>query len=267
MVDPIVSQEWFAEHREEVILADVRWYMDGSSGLAAFERAHIPGAVYVDLDTWLAAPASEAEGRHPLPAPEVFAEGMAVSGISDGDVVVAYDDAGGVIAARLVWMLRATGHQAALLDGGLGAYRLPLASGSEPVPARGSFAAREFERVAGIDDAVAPDTVVIDARPRERYSGDVETIDARPGHIPGALNVPCRENLQGDGTFLPVEDLRRRFTDVGIGPDTEVVSYCGSGVTAAHNALALEQLGLGRVRLYPGSWSQYAATDRPAALG
>jgi len=116
MLPPIVSSEWFAEHRDEVVVADVRWYLDGRSGREAHEAGHISGAVFVDLDAWLAAPATRADGRHPLPDPAVFAMGLGALGIGDGDAVVAYDDAGGVIAARLVWMLRSVGHDAALLD-------------------------------------------------------------------------------------------------------------------------------------------------------
>src|SRR3954449_11298582 len=126
VIPPVVPSEWLAAHRGSVVLADVRWYLDGRSGRAAYEEGHLPGAVFVDLDRWLAGPGSPQAGRHPLPAPEVFAQGMAEAGVGDDDVVVAYDDVGGVVAARLVWMLRETGHPAALLDGGLRAYDGPL---------------------------------------------------------------------------------------------------------------------------------------------
>src|SRR4051794_41658328 len=134
---PFVDATWLAEHRAEVVLADVRWYLDGRSGAAAFEAGHLPGAVFVDLERWLAAPADPARGRHPLPEPEVFADGMSRAGIGDTSTVVAYDDAGGVVAARLVWMLRATGHDAALLDGGLAAAGGPRETRpGDPAPAR-----------------------------------------------------------------------------------------------------------------------------------
>src|SRR5215218_9413721 len=116
VIPPVVGPAWLQAHRASVVLADVRWYLDGRSGRAAYDAGHLPGAVFVDLDRWLAAHATPGAGRHPLPEPDVFAEGMAQLGIGDGDTVMAYDDAGGVIAARLVWMLRATGHDAALLD-------------------------------------------------------------------------------------------------------------------------------------------------------
>jgi thiosulfate/3-mercaptopyruvate sulfurtransferase len=162
-------------------------------------------------------------------------------------------------------MLRATGHDAALLDGGLTAYAGKLET-AEPAASRGSFEARPWpvERLATIDDATAGGVVLIDARPGDRFRGENETIDARPGHIPGARSVPCRDNVDADGRFLAAEQLRERFTAAGVTADADVISYCGSGVTACHNLLALELAGFGPGRLYPGSWSQYSNTDRPA---
>ncbi len=245
MIDPVVDLDWLRAHAGDVVLADVRWYLDGRSGRAAYEKGHLPGAVFIDLDTALAGPASPAEGRHPLPDPEVFAAAMSAAGIGDASTVVAYDDAGGVIAARLVWLLRAVGREAALLDGGLLAYDGELTTESTPSsPA-----------------AFSPRAVSYTVR------GESEPIDPRAGHIPGARNLSCRENVAADGRFLPVAELRERFTAVGVAEGTEVISYCGSGVTACHNLIALEHAGLGEGRLYPGSWSQYSATDRPAATG
>lgn len=268
MIDPVVDLAWVLERGDRVVLADVRWYLDGRSGRAAYDSGHLPGAVFVDLDRWLARPASPAAGRHPLPEPEVFAEGMAAAGIGDGDIVIGYDDAGGVVAARLVWMLRATGHEAALLDGGLSAYAGELSRG-EPVRPPAVFTSRPWpaDRLAGIDDAAGGGFVVLDARDPARFRGDAEPVDPRAGHIPGARNMPCRENLEPGGRFLPVPELRERFAAAGVRDGASVVSYCGSGVTACHNLLAIEHAGLGVGRLYPGSWSQYSATDRPAATG
>jgi thiosulfate/3-mercaptopyruvate sulfurtransferase len=270
MIPPVVELDWVRARGDRVVLADVRYYLDGRSGRAAFEQGHLPGAIFVDVDHDLAAHrTSAAEGRHPLPDPGAFAERMAALGIGDGDVVVAYDDAGGVMAARLVWMLRAIGHDAALLDGGLTAY----AGARQPGPARRSpavFTPRPWpaDRLAGIDDAAGgTGAVVLDARQPERFRGDTEPIDPRAGHIPGARSLPCRENVAEDGRFRPVDQLRDRFAAVGVAADTPVISYCGSGVTACHNLLALEHAGLGVGRLYPGSWSEYAHTDRPAATG
>src|SRR3954469_3466924 len=154
MVPPIVDADWLADRRDAGVVADVRWYLDDRDGRAAYDAGHIPGAVFVDLDADLAGPGSPAEGRHPLPAPEEFAAAMGRLGIGDDDTVVAYDDQGGVMAARLVWMLRATGHDAALLDGGIAAYDGPLET---PPPDREPkrFTARPWpaDRVASIDDA------------------------------------------------------------------------------------------------------------------
>jgi thiosulfate/3-mercaptopyruvate sulfurtransferase len=269
VIDPVVDLEWVQEQAGRVVLADVRWYLDGRSGRAAYEQGHLPGAVFVDLDRWLAAHGSPAAGRHPLPEPEVFAEGMAALGVGDDDILIAYDDAGGVIAARLVWMLRATGHDAALLDGGLTAYPGDLET-VEPSRTRTEFTARPWPtgRLAGIDDAAGGSFVVLDARERARFRGDTEPVDPRSGHIPGARSLPCRDNVDADGRFLPVPELRKRFADLGVTDGADVVSYCGSGVTACHNLIALEHAGLGVGRLYPGSWSQYSSDPaRPAATG
>lgn len=268
MIPPAVPPAWWQERRDRVVLADVRWYLDGRSGRAAYEAGHLPGAVFVDLDRWLAAPASPAAGRHPLPDPAVFAAGMGLLGIGGHDTVLAYDDAGGVHAARLVWLLRATGHEAALLDGGIAAYDGPLVTGQEH-RAQALFPARPWpaERLAGIDDAADPALVVLDARDAARYRGEHEPVDPRPGHIPGARSLPCRENVDGLGRLLPVQELRQRFGQVGADDGSRVVAYCGSGVTACHTLLTLELAGLGQGRLYPGSWSQWSATDRPAATG
>lgn len=268
MIPPIVDVDWLAEHPDSV-LVDVRWYLDDRSGRVAYEAGHLPGAVFVDLDRWLAGPPSPATGRHPLPAPEAFAEGLGQLGIGDDDQVVAYDDAGGTIAARLVWMLRVTGHAAALLDGGMGAYEGPLEQ-TDPTRAPRTFTARPWpaDQLASLVDATDQSNVVLDARDPQRFSGESEPVDPRAGHIPGARNLPCRANLDEAGRLLPVEELRARLTDVGVGPDTPVVSYCGSGVTACHTLLVLEHAGLGRGRLYPGSWSQYSADPSlPAATG
>lgn len=261
MPAPFVDAEWLSDH-PEAVLVDVRWYADGRSGREAYERSHLPGAVFVDLNASLAAPPSAAEGRHPLPDPEVFAEGMRAAGIGDDDTVVAYDDDSGAIAARLVWLLRITGHPAALLDGGYLGWRGRREQGETTRP-RASFTAAPWpgERFASIDELA--NVTLLDARPRERYRGDLEPLDARPGHIPGAVNLPCRENVDHHGALLSPALLRSRLAELG----DDWVSSCGSGVTACHTLLVAEYLGLTPGRLYAGSWSQWAATDRPAATG
>jgi thiosulfate/3-mercaptopyruvate sulfurtransferase len=273
VIAPIVDRDWVAEHTEDVVLADVRWYLDGRSGAEAFRAGHLPSARFVDLESWLSGPASREAGRHPLPDPEVFADGMRRLGIDDRDTVVAYDDAGGVIAARLIWMLRVTGHDAALLDGGLDAWTGPLERGAgAPPDVPGDFSSRPWpaERLADLAEVSAFEgsgVVLVDARNSDRYRGDDEPVDPRAGHIPGARTLPCRANLNPDGTMVSPAELRRRFDRLGVRHGGEVVSYCGSGVTACHNLLALEHAGYAPGRLYPGSWSQYSRTDLPAETG
>ncbi len=267
MVRPVVDIAWVNRQGSGLVLADVRWYLDGRSGREAFERGHLPGAVFVDLDKSLSGDPRAGRGRHPLPEPEVFAAGMSMLGIGDDTVVVAYDDQGGAVAARLVWMLRATGHDAALLDGGLPAYLGPLTADA-PAEVTAHFTARPWPSglLADINDASDPCNLVLDARGPDRYHGHNEQVDPRAGHIPGALSLPCQENDDADGLFLPVEVLRQRFTDAGVASGKPVVSYCGSGVTACHNLLVLELCGFAPGRLYPGSWSEYSATPgRPVA--
>jgi thiosulfate/3-mercaptopyruvate sulfurtransferase len=268
VIDPVVDVDWVRAHAERVVLADVRFYLDGRSGRQAYDGGHLPGAIFVDLEADLAAPASAAQGRHPLPDAGFFAERMAALGVGDDDIVIGYDDAGGVMAARLVWMLRSLGQDAALLDGGISAYAGKLET-AEPRRAAASRTVRPWpaDRLAGLDDAVSGSFVVLDARQPERFRGESEPIDPRAGHIPGARSLPCRDNVDAEGRFLAAGVLRERFAAVGVTDGAGVVSYCGSGVTACHNLLALERAGFAPGRLYPGSWSQYSATDRAAATG
>ncbi|MCW2606837.1 MAG: Rhodanese domain protein [Frankiales bacterium] len=267
MVPPFVDADWLAAH-PDAVLADVRSYLDGRSERAAYDAGHLPGAVFVDLARWLAAPPTPQDGRHPLPDPAVFAEGLGRAGLSDDAVVVAYDDAGGVFAARLVWMLRVTGRQAALLDGGLLGWRGPL-SQEEPAVLPVQVAPRPWpaDRVVDLEQALVPGRVLLDARPAERFRGDVDPVDVRAGHVPGAVHLPAREHVDAQGRLLPDDVLRARLAQAGVVPGADVVSACGSGVTACHTLLVMEHLGLPPGRLWPGSWSQYAATDRPLALG
>jgi thiosulfate/3-mercaptopyruvate sulfurtransferase len=272
-IPPVVSVDWLQVNRSRVAVCDVRWYLDGRSGQAAYEDGHLPGAVFIDLDRWLAAPPTAADGRHPLPSPEIFAAGMRAAGISDGSIVVAYDDSGGSTAARLVWLLRACGHAAALLDGGLAAW--PLApSRVTPVIAPGSFhlgawPSGAFVDAGGVAAAVADGRTVIDARAAERYEGTVEPVDPRAGHIPGAVNLPFAGNLRKPGgRFLDPAELAARYRGAGVNDHEGAIVYCGSGVTACHDLLAIERAGLPPARLYAGSWSQWSADPaRPIATG
>src|SRR4051812_35336454 len=262
MLPPFIDASWLAAHRHDVVLADVRFYLDGRSPRDAYDAGHLPGAVYVDLERCLPGPASPADGRHPLPTPETFAEGMSACGIGDDSRVVAYDDAGGVIAARLVWMLRALGHRAALLDGGIAAWTGPLeTTPGKPTPATFPPSPWPEARLAQLEDiAEGAAGIIVDARNADRFDGSLQLpTDPQAGHIPGAVNVPCRGNLAADGRLRPIAEVRRAFAKVGIEDATAVISYCGSGVTACHNLLALEHAGLGQGRLYAGGWSEYGA--------
>ncbi|MBW3537255.1 MAG: sulfurtransferase [Actinobacteria bacterium] len=279
---PLVDAKWLAANLDhpDLVVADVRWSLTGpDAGRAAYEEGHIPGAVFVDLDAELAATPSDPGkgGRHPLPASAAFAAAMSGKGIGDNHVVVAYDDSGGSTAARLWWMLDALGHPAAVLDGGIAAWDgfiqteapdRPLAMFSEkPWPAK---AVADADAVAEAAEKGVP---LIDARTPERFRGEQEPVDARAGHIPGAVNVPWAENLTDERRFQPPRTLRDRYAAVGVDPsgtdDGEApIVYCGSGVTACHDVLALRAAGVGPVRLYVGSWSEWSADpDRPIATG
>ncbi len=275
MIGPFVDAEWVTRAGDGIVLADVRFYLDGRSGRSEYERGHLPGAVYVDLDEVLSDPErAPAGGRHPLPDPERFAAGLGAIGIGDRDTVIGYDDAGGVIAARLVWMLRAIGQEAAVLDGGLAAWggALETGPGHGRAPAPRTPRGWPPDRVASIgeiaDPAARGDAVLIDARDPARFAGGADPVDPRSGHIPGAVNVPARGHLGTDGRLESEEALRSHFGAAGIGPASEVISYCGSGVTACFNLLAMERVGLGPGRLYPGSWSEWSRDpQRPVETG
>lgn len=264
---PFVDAAWLKAHRSSVVTADVRWYLDGASGRTAYDGGHLPDAVFVDLDAWLSGN-SGPQGLNPLPDSAVFAHGMSSLGIGDDTTVIAYDDAGGVIAARLVWMLRALGHRAALLDGGIAAWTGPLdttpvkltSAAFTPSPWPEACLARLEDITAGASG------IIVDARNADRFDGSLQLpTDPQAGHIPGAVNVPCRGNLAPDARLRPSAEVRRAFAKVGIEDATAVISYCGSGVTACHNLLALEHAGLGQGRLYAGGWSEYGADPRRRA--
>ena len=253
MVPPVVSLEWWEAHRDEVVLVYVLRPGGGASS----------GGVVVDLERDLSGPPSGEDGRHPLPTPEAFAQAMASAGIGDGATVVTYDDAGGVFAARLVWMLRVVGGAAALLDG-----VPPGSGGGTGAPAVFTTRPWPASALASAEDALDPANVVVDARPRDRFHGAPDPLDPRPGHVPGARSLPCREHVGPDGRLLPAEVLRPAFAEAGVVPGAPVVAYCGSGVTACHDLLVMEHLGLGTGRLYVGSWSQYASDpQRVVELG
>jgi thiosulfate/3-mercaptopyruvate sulfurtransferase len=252
-----------------VTVLDVRWRLGGPSGRAEHERGHVPGAAYVDLETELAAPAGEG-GRHPLPATEVFEAAMRRAGVRTDRTVVAYDDTAGRAAARAWWLLRFHGHpDVRVLDGGWSAW---VEAGGEVhtgavLPSRGDFTAEPGRMPVVEADDVLGVPVLVDAREPERFRGDSEPIDPVAGHIPGAVNVPTSTNLRVDGRFRSPSEIRALYAAAGVVGDEPVAAYCGSGVTAAHDVLALELAGI-EAALYPGSWSGWIADpERPVATG
>jgi thiosulfate/3-mercaptopyruvate sulfurtransferase len=266
---PIVSAEWLRDHLNDpdLRLIDFRWYLLGGKGREAYERGHIPGAVFVDLE---AVTGSEGGGRHPLPTGAQFQVEMRKAGVSTDSKVVVYDDAGGSIASRLWFLLRWFGHESqGVLDGGIGAWGEPLATDA-PTVARGTFRSRDPDPSRILDfEAVRKLTGVplIDARAGERYRGEKEPIDPKAGHIPGALSAPWAENLGPDGRFKSPEELRKRFEQLGVDVENGAVAYCGSGVNATHDLLAMELAGIRNGRLYAGSWSDWSARDAPIVTG
>lgn len=288
---PLVSVAELTEQLESdrrPALLDVRWRLGGPPGIDAYQAGHLPDAVFIDLDTCLAGPAgSGAGGRHPLPEGGVFEAAMRSAGLHDGQMAVVYDDVGAAIAARLWWLLRYFGHdQVAVLDGGLAAWTAagqPVTAGV-PRPAPGDFTAGQGGGMPVLDDdaaaRVARSGFLFDARAAERYRGELEPVDPAAGHIPGALSAPATGNVMADGKFLPPGDLRARFAALGLPPPSGasdvggaaiagpvVGTYCGSGVTAAQEVLALELAGQ-PAALYVGSWSAWSADPaRAVAVG
>ncbi|HJY44869.1 MAG TPA: sulfurtransferase [Propionibacteriaceae bacterium] len=256
------------------VVADVRWTVNGPPGKPDFVASHIPGAVWVDLETQLTGPPGVG-GRHPLPVVAVFEQAMRDIGVRQDSLVVAYDAATSQAAARLWWLLTDAGHRyVRVLNGGLAAWRaagLPTVSGPGDPPPRGDFIARpgqrpqlnavEISALLGRPEA----RTLIDVRAAERYSGQHEPIDPVAGHIPGAVNLPATANLQADGRFLPPAEIARLYAEAGGREDA--VLYCGSGITASHSLLALESAGL-TAAIYPGSWSDWISDpSRPIATG
>lgn len=257
-----------------VRVLDVRWRLDRPDGLPEYRAGHIPGAQYVDLDHELAAHGEPTDGRHPLPPVEALQDAARRWGIDDGDTVVVYDDLKNLSSARAWWLLRYAGvADVRLLDGSLRAWTdagFEVETGDAAPPAPGSVTLTygalpvlSLEEVSGFADA----ELLLDARAAERYRGDVEPIDPRAGHVPGAVSAPTTENVGPDGRFAEPEDLRARFVALGALPGVEVGVYCGSGVTAAHEAVALTLAGF-TPRVFPGSWSQWSNhPELPVATG
>jgi thiosulfate/3-mercaptopyruvate sulfurtransferase len=283
VASPLVSVADLTLAGEEIVLLDVRWDLAQGPRRDLFAAGHIPGAVFVDLAADLAGSPGPggAGGRHPLPDPAVFVAAMRTAGVSGDRAVVVYDGTGGLSAARAWWLLRHYGHpDVTVLDGGLEAWRAagqPLALGAGDAPRPGDFSGRPG--AMPVLDAtgaasLARQGVLLDARAAARFRGESEPVDPVAGHIPGARSRPTTANLAPDGRFRPRSRLRSEFADAaaagagdGVGVGVTIGVYCGSGVTAAHQVLALEVAGLAAA-LYPGSWSDWVSDPaRSVATG
>lgn len=262
---PLIDPAELARRLGEVKLFDVRWSLtDPGHGRNAYLAGHIPGAIFVDLDEDFADPPSTS-GRHPLPTVEEFAATLGRLGVSPGDEVVAYDDAGGSVAARVWWMLRSVGHQASrVLDGG---YQAWVGEGRQVETGQRSPVETDYpdpERFTGVVGwEELDDRIVLDARAPERFRGETEPVDPKAGHIPGAINIPLTSNLTSEGRFLDPGALAGLYVDVG---DRPVVA-CGSGVNACHLALAMVVAGRDLPDVYVGSFSEWSRRDLPVETG
>jgi thiosulfate/3-mercaptopyruvate sulfurtransferase len=257
----LISADELREQLDHVRVLDVRWYLDDhTKGRRNYEAGHVPGAVFVDLEQDITGRA-EGAGRHPLPSVSAFERAMRRAGVGRGTRVVVYDDAGGSVAARVWWLLRIHGHDdAAVLDGGLQSWGDDLETGTN-LYEEGDFVADEpdlsdvltYDEVAKLGDG----SVLIDVRAPERYRGELEPVDPIAGHVPGAKNAFWQSFLMDDGKIASGGELRARFGKLGVHEGNAVV-YCGSGVVATQTLLALEEAGLGPVRIYAGGWSDWS---------
>ena len=272
MTGPLISATDLRERHGQVTVLDVRYRMGEPPGRAAYLEGHVPGAAYVDMETELSSPPGDG-GRHPLPDPLAFGAAMRRCGVTTRRPVVAYDDWDGHAAGRAWWLLRHHGHpDVQVLDGGWAAW---LRAGGARETGEVAPPTGDFEPTSGELPVLAPEEVLdvpvlIDARAPERYRGEVEPVDPVAGRIPGAVNVPTSANLRPDGTFRSAEELRELYAAMGVPEDArpgEVAVYCGSGITAIHDLIALEVIGV-RGALYPGSWSGWITDpERPRESG
>lgn len=277
----LVDPEALAVRLDECVVVDCRHdLLDPRAGLAAYRQGHLPGSFFLSQDDDLAGAKDGRNGRHPLPERAALRARLHSLGLVDGRQLVAYDQNGGNYAARLWWLARWLGHaEVAVLDGGLDAWTragLPLAAEPTPLPAGVAGTLGDRPSLAPHVDAHTIATelgtdrrVLIDARTAERYRGETEPIDPIAGHIPGASNRPHGSNLRPDGRFKPAPVLRAEFESLIAGHSSaDTIHYCGSGVTACHNLLAMEVAGLAGAALYPGSWSEWISDrSRPIATG
>lgn len=271
-MNPLISADSLLSATTRPVLIDVTWNLMGPPGRDAYDAGHLPGAHFVDLDAELAGPPGDG-GRHPLPSATTAEAALRRAGVSEDSEVVVYDAANSMAAARAWWIFRYFGvRDVRALDGGFAAWQAAGGEVSTDVPAdgKGSFVA-SAGNVPMLDAEGAAELastgVLLDARAPERFAGEVEPMDKVAGHIPGAVNAPTAGNVTADGHFLPADDLRARFAALGADGSGAVGAYCGSGVTAAHEALALQIAGI-EASVYVGSWSEWITDpDRPVATG
>ncbi len=250
---------------------DIRWQLGRDDGPERYRDGHLPGAVFVDLEAELAAPADPALGRHPLPSIDALQASARRWGVDVGAPVVVYDDNAGMSAARAWWLLRWAGvADVRILDGGFGAWRdagMRVSKGDATPRVGNVVLTGGGLPTVDIDAVASTRAIVLDARAGERFRGEVEPIDPRPGRIPGAVSAPTADNIDDTGRFRSPDALRTRFESLGVASDDEVIVYCGSGVTAAHQIAALSVAGI-PAALYPGSYSQWSSDDtRPVDVG
>ena len=299
-MEATVSKRWLLArlYEPEQTIVDCRFTLGKpETGRESYEQEHIPGAVYLDLELDLSSPVSEHGGRHPLPDPQVLAARLAKLGIGNDSRIVAYDDESGMNAARLWWLLRYLGHeQVYILEGGFSAWKAEKypVTDHQPVRVPSTFVAKvQPQMLAGVNEvrevsektveagtsvsdsnsnsssvanSATPLPVLIDSRANDRYHGQNETMDKKAGHIPGAVNFFWKDTQNADGSYKSAEQLAEHFA--GLDKDREIIVYCGSGVTACPNVLALEKAGFKKVRLYAGSWSDWISyEENPVATG
>jgi thiosulfate/3-mercaptopyruvate sulfurtransferase len=274
----LIGADELAHAIDDCVVVDVRHDLaDVGAGRRAYDEAHVPGAFFLHMDDDLSSPKDGRNGRHPLPDRDRVRQMLEALGLTANRQLVAYDAQGGAMAARLWWLARWVGHErVAVLDGGVAAWKkagYPLTA-EVPSPHPGQLPERApvAERVQAADVLGMlgrRDIALVDARAAERYRGDTEPLDPVAGHVPGAANRPWQSNLREDGRFKPAPVLRAEFDALLEGlPASSVLHYCGSGVTACHNLLAMEHAGLPGARLYAGSWSEWIAdASRPVATG
>lgn len=281
MSNPLVSKKWLLARMYEpnMVIVDCRFQLGApEAGRTAYAESHIPGAIYLDLESDLSAPIGEHGGRHPLPEPEALAKRLGRAGINNDSVVIAYDDQGGMYASRLWLLLRWLGHeQVYVMEEGFSAWQqdgYPITA-DQPVVIPSSFqpAVRD-ELIAGVEDVRSatdnPDILLVDSREAPRYLGQSEPIDAKAGHIPSAINAFWKNNLDAEGKWTSEEQRRASLSEVidALDAGREVIVYCGSGVSACPNIVALHSLGYSNVRLYAGSWSDWISyEENPVATG